>query len=148
MRPFLVNISWTYGGSEGGRGRRGSPPVKYSIEGIFYGWDLETTMEAAREFLQDQISDTSSYKAKAVMDIGEFDVSASPVSQETVGAMETSGETIRKRYGDVMADERFSTNVNAFFEHPDNRKVYTDKEFGYKDSAIKYRWSGKRIVME
>lgn len=148
MKPFLVNISWTYGGSEGRRGSRGSPPVKYSMEGVFYGWDLETTMEAAREFMLDNVSGTSSYKSKSIMDVGEFDVSAVPVSADIVGAMEVSGAEIKKTYGDEMADERFATRINAFFEHPTKRKVYADKEFGYSDSTIRYRWSGNKIIME
>ena len=148
MRPYLVNISWVYSGTEGRRGRRGSPAVKYSIEGVFYGWDMETTMEAAREFLTDNVSDTSSYKAKAIMDIAEFDVSAQLVSDQSVGAMEVSGDSINKRYGDTIADDRFNTKVNAFFQNPSTRRVYVDREFGYRDSTLKYRWVGKRIVAD
>ena len=146
MRPFLVNISWTYGGSGGASKRKGSSPVKYSIEGIFYGWDAELTMEAGREFLMSNMANSS--KAMSIMDIGDFNVSIDEDSQRIAGAMEVSGEIFNKRYGEVIDDDRFTTRINAFFEHPENRRLYTDKEFRYSDSPIRYRWIENRIVMD
>ena len=146
MRPYLVNVSWVYEGSVGTPKRRGSPRVKYSIEGVFYGWDLETTMEAAREYITDNIADYAGYKAKAIMDVASFDVSAKPAAGYTAGAMEVSDDIVKKKYGDVMADERFTTTLNAFFENPETARHYKDREFGYADSTVRYRWVGNKIV--
>lgn len=148
MKPYLVNISWTYHGSAGTPKKRGSPPVIYSIEGVFYGWDAETTMESAREFMMDRVADSSGYKAKSIMDIGEFDVRVSEASPEIAGVMEVEGDVIKKRFGDIVDDDKFSTKINAFFQSMENNRVYTDKDFGYRDSVIKYRWVGNRIVAD
>jgi hypothetical protein len=146
MRPYLVNISWTYHGSAGSPRKRGSPGVRYSVEAVFYGWDAETTMEAAREFMMDRIVDSSSYKAKAVMDVAEFDVQISEAGPEIAGVMEVEGDVIKKRFGDIVADDKFSTRIEAFFQSLETSRVYSDKDFGYRDSTVKYRWVGNRIV--
>jgi hypothetical protein len=145
MRPFLVNISWVYEGSAGAPRRRGSPPVTYSIEGVFYGWDGDVTEEAAREYLMDRIADSSSYKAKAIMDSGHFVVESREASPEISGVMEVGGDVIKKKFGDEMIDDNFTTRLNAFFEH-ENGRVYTDKDFGYHDTLVRYRWSGNKII--
>jgi len=150
MNPYLVSLTWVYEGSYSQKGGRRSPPVKYSIEGVFYGEDMETTMEAAREFMMDMMSDSVSYKAKAIMDVADIEVDAKIATDSQVGAMEVSGESVKKRMGDEMSDERFETRVHAFFQNPENGRIYTDPEFGYRDSPIRYRWinSGTKIVSD
>jgi len=150
MTPFLVNVSWSYQGSFSPKGGSRSPPVKYSIEGIFYGEDMETTMEAAREFIMDRIADSSSYKAKAVMDVADMDADIKVASDVDLGAMEVSGEPLQKASGEDMSDEKFETKFTAFFQNPESRRVYVDRDFGYSNSVVRYRWTanGTKIVAD
>jgi len=143
LRPFLVNISWVFRGSTGAKKKRGSPPVRYSIEGVFYGWDEELTLAEAQRMMWDHVVDHSSYKAKNIMDFGDLDFDGEAMSSQVSGIMEVP-ETIRKRFGADMSDENFETKFTAFFKH-ENNKTYEDKDFGYRDTPLKYRWSGSNL---
>lgn len=143
LRPYLVNISWVFRGSAGAKKKRGSPPVRYSIEGVFYGWDEELTLAEAQRMMWDHVIDHSSYKAKSIMDAGDLDFDGEVMSGQVSGIMEVP-EAIRKRFGADMSDENFQTSFTAFFKH-DNGKSYEDKDFGYKDTPLKYRWSGSNL---
>jgi hypothetical protein len=106
------------------------------------------TMEAAREFIFDNIYQTASYKAKSLMDIADIDVSVRSADEVTFGVMDVSGEVIRRKYSDTMSDERFYTNINAFFQNPQTKRIYADQDFGYRDTRVRYRWVNGRIVMD
>jgi hypothetical protein len=143
IRPYLVNISWSYDHPTGR-----SPPVVYSIEGVFYGWDAELTLEAARDFMMDYIVPSSGYKSKSIMDLVTPDTSIEPATAMQVGIMGAEGEEARMRISEEMDDERFKTRFSAFFTRPESRKEHIDRDFGYADSEVRYRWSGYRIVRE
>jgi hypothetical protein len=145
MVPYLVNITWTYDPVSGR-----SPGVAYSMEGIFYGWDAELTMEAARDFLMDHVVPSASYKTRGIMDLTTPESSVEPASRMQVGAMRADfmGDEFKMRVSDDMSDDRFKTNVLAFFTRSETGKQYEDKDFGYAGADIRYRWMGKRIVMD
>lgn len=143
MIPYLVNITWTY---EPVSGR--SPPTVYSIEGVFYGWDAELTMEAARDYMMDNIVPTSSYKTRGIMDLTIPDINIEPASRMQVGAMgaEFAGSDMKMRISNDMDDERFTTGFLAMFTNPNNGRQYEDRTFGYYGTEVAYKWMGRRIV--
>lgn len=143
MTPFLVNITWMYRPVSGR-----SPPVAYSVEGIFYGWDAELTMEAGRDFMLDNIVPSSSYKTRGIMDITTPDTSVEPASRMQIGVMgaEYAGDEFKMRVSDDMYDERFRTEFMAMFTRPETGKHYEDKDFGYQGTSVSYRWVGRRLV--
>ena len=145
MIPYLVNITWTYAPVSGR-----SPPVVYSVEGVFYGWDAELTMESARDFMLDNIVPAASYKTRGIMDLTSPDVAVEPASRMQVGAMgaDYAGDEFRMRVSDDMGDERFKTGFLAMFTHPTSGRQHVDKDFGYYGTDVRYRWMGRRIVRE
>lgn len=143
MIPYLVNVSWTYRPVSGR-----SPPVVYSIEGVFYGFDAELTMEAGRDFMLDNIVPAASYKTRGIMDLTVPDVSMEPATKMQAGAMSAgyTGDDFRMRVSDDMSDERFKTEFMAMFTRPETGKQTEDKDFGYYATPVSYKWLGRRLV--
>ena len=143
LTPYLVNISWVYR-SVSGR----SPPVAYSVEGVFWGWNAELTMEAGRDFMLDNIVPSSSYKTRGIMDLTASETSVEPATKMQAGAMSAGyvGDDFKMMVSDDMSDERFSTEFLAMFTHPDSGKHYEDKDFGFHGTPVSYRWMGRRLV--
>jgi len=143
--PYLVNISWTYRPVSGR-----SPPVIYSVEGIFYGWDAELTMEAGRDFMLDNIIPASSYKTRGIMDLTSPNTVVEPASRMQAGAMSAgyTGDDLKMRITDDMNDERFRTDFTAIFTHPDSGRHHEDQDFGYRGTAVNYKWLGRRLVRQ
>ena len=143
LQPYLVNITWSYSHPTGR-----SPPVAYSIEGIFYGWDAELTMMAARDFMMDNIVPSANYKSRGIMDAVSPDTSIEPASQMQVGAMAVEGgEGLKMNVSEDMDSDSFSTKFEAMFTRPNSNKISRDLDFGYAGSDVKYKWVGYRLQM-
>jgi len=141
LQPYLVNITWNYSHPSGR-----SPPVAYSIEGVFYGWDAEMTMMAARDFMMDHIVPSASFKSRGIMDSVSPDTSIEPASMMQVGAMAMEGgEGLRMKISEDMDSDSFSTKFEAMFRRPNSDKISRDMDFGYAGSDVRYRWIGYRI---
>ena len=125
MKPFVVNLSWSFEPQQGrGRGRR-SPRVKYFVEGIFYGLDEESVLLAAHEFLVNHIRPAIQGGGDRVIELSDNPDGTVGIVHETAGIEGMEGGVISKAQA---REEIFDPHVEAYYQSATN-KITKDKNF-------------------
>jgi hypothetical protein len=129
--PFLVNITWSFV-SEKAEGRRRSPAVDYSVEGVFYAVTEEEAVAAGQQFILNYIRPAVSGGGDKVIDLAaqgpDGDAGAT-----TIGAEAIEGAALTKAQVKELA---FDPQLRAFFTSSSG-KVSINQNF--RDPGYRYR---------
>ena len=134
LQPYLVNVSWHYDIGAKQQGKRKSPPVVYSIEGVFYATSEEEAIVAGHRFIVDHIRPAVSGR-DGILDMANDapeGTASSGSLMEAVGAQTREGLTVTKKQAE---DEAFDPAIRAFFRRGSRESL----DENYRDPGIKYR---------
>ena len=130
--PFLVNITWSFI-SEKVEGRRKSPGVDYSVEGVFYAVKEEEAIAAGQQFINNYIRPAVSGGGDRVIDASQEGPDGHAAATSIIGAEAIEGAALTKAQVEEMA---FDPQVRAFFTSLSG-KVSIDQNF--RDPGYRYR---------
>lgn len=132
--PFLVNITWSFiSEKEKVKGRRKSPAVDYSVEGVFYAVTEGEAIAAGQQFINYYIRPAVSGGGDRVIDASQDGPDGHAAATSIIGAEAMEGAALTKSQVEEMA---FDPQIRAFFTSPSG-KVSVDQNFS--DHGYRYR---------